>query len=242
MTKSFLQKRYPNHGITESISNVHLNIPQDEVLKKRIDKIINSDLSHPILGQAVNSIDVKYKGEHLIIRAMKKLLERGIIAEFQIVGPGNGTFLLAEAEKNGVKDHIKLMGTLQKEEILRWYETLDVYVQPSKQEGLPRSVIEAMSVGCPALGSDIAGIPELLEPECLFNPKNIKEIADKIALVLDKKKLLYQAKRNFNLAKKYSIEEINKRRYSVFRQYANYCSNIENIKSHTSTNREYEKH
>lgn len=102
-----------------------------------------------------------------------------------------------------------------------WYKNLDVYVQPSKQEGLPRSVIEAMSVGCPALGSNVAGIPELLDNDCLFNPDNNSQIIDAIEGMLNKETMIAKARANFYRAKEYNLIDIEKRRQKIFGKYRN---------------------
>lgn len=222
VTKEFLQRRYPNKGITANCSNVYLPQVDETVLEERLDKIKRVDLTHPVFGQAVNSIDVKYKGEHLIIKAMKTLKKKGILAEFQVVGPGTGEFLKTEAKRHGVVEQLKIMGTLQKNEMTEWYKSIDVYTQPSKQEGLPRSVIEAMSVGCAAVGSKLAGIPELLDKECLFNPDKNDEIVNTLLWVLNRKNMEAQARVNFKKARKYDLFLIEERRHNIFVQYKEY--------------------
>lgn len=219
VTKEFLQKRYPSDGISTNCSNVYLQTVDSSVLQERIKKIEYCNLKKVILGQAVNSIDVKYKGEHLVIQAMAELKKKGIYIEYQIAGPGNGKFLVEQAERFGVSEQLNLIGTLKKEEIYLWYRNLDLYIQPSKQEGLPRSVIEAMSVGCPALGSNIAGIPELISKECLFSPRKNDQIVKSIENILNKKSMLEKARENFERAKEYNILDIEDRRKEIFLQY-----------------------
>lgn len=221
VTKDFLQKRYPNKGVTASCSNVYLSQVDESVLDERLRKIESLDIAHPVFGQAVNSIDVKYKGEHLIIRAMKDLKEKGIIAEYQVVGPGTGKFLIAESKKYGVADQLKIMGTLKKSEIMEWYKSIDLYVQPSKQEGLPRSVIEAMSVGCPVIGSNVAGIPELLDSDCLFNLNRSDGVINTLLHIVNRDTMKIQAKRNYIKSKDYQLEDIENRRKEIFEKYMN---------------------
>ncbi|WP_302160116.1 glycosyltransferase [uncultured Ruminococcus sp.] len=219
VTKNFLQRRYPNSNTSTNCSNVYLQPIDDSIIEKRIAKINSTDLKKVVLGQAVNSIDVKYKGEHLIIQAMGALKKRGIRIDYQIVGPGIGDYLISQAKKYNVVDQLHLIGTLRKEEIFEWYKNIDIYVQPSKQEGLPRSVIEAMSVGCPALGSNIAGIPELIDQDCLFNPNNISQIVFAIENLLTKENMIRKAKSNFERSKEYNLEEIEKRRQVIFSKF-----------------------
>ncbi len=220
VTKYFLQKRYPNKNVTTNCSNVYLSKTVDsKTLDNRINKIKKMNLKKIVIGQAVNSVDVRYKGEQFILRAMKKLNELGIIVEYQIAGPGNGDFLRKTAKKYGVFNQLKFIGALKKEEMIEWYKSIDIYVQPSKQEGLPRAVIEAMSTGCPCLGSNIAGIPELLEKECMFNPNKNNEIVNAIKNILNINKLIFYAKLNFNKSKEYNIDIIESRRKEIFLEY-----------------------
>ena len=228
VTEVFLQKRYPNNNLTASCSNVYINNQSDNVLENRIKKIKNSNFKKIIIGQAVNSIDVKYKGEHLILYAMKELEKYGYNIEFQVAGPGSGDFLISLSKKLKIENKLKLLGVMKKEELIEWMKNIDLYVQPSKQEGLPRSVIEAMSVACPCLGSNIAGIPELLDKECLFIPNNIGQISEKIEYIMSRDILIYQAKHNFDKAKKYNIESITEKRNDIFKQYRKSIFDIAN--------------
>lgn len=97
--------------------------------------------------------------------------------------------------------------------MLSLLDTIDLYVQPSRQEGLPRALIEAMSKALPAFGANTAGIPELLEPDFLFSNtrNNIKEICE-ILKLFNKDMMLRQAKRNYKESKKYDKDIIEERR------------------------------
>lgn len=219
VTKEFLQKRYPSNGFTTNCSNVYLQSISEDVLETRLRKIDGLDVRKVVVGTAVNSIDVRYKGEQYVIRAMKDLMADGYEIEYQIAGPGEGTYLKQQAEEYGIKNFVKFIGPLRKEEIFDWYKSIDIYVQPSKQEGLPRTVIEAMSTGCPCLGSDIAGIPELLDKECLFSPDKNSEVVEAFKLMLSNESMVEKARLNFERAKEYNLIDIEKRRQQMFRKY-----------------------
>ncbi|MGR5879862.1 glycosyltransferase [Bacillus pacificus] len=94
-------------------------------------------------------------------------------------------------------------------------------LQPSRQEGLPRALIEAMSRGLPALGARTAGIPELLESEFIFS--NTKKNIDEICAILKKfnnEVMIAQSNRNYIEAKKYDKEVIETRRKNFFKKFA----------------------
>jgi glycosyltransferase involved in cell wall biosynthesis len=107
-------------------------------------------------------------------------------------------------------------GSLPHDEVFDWLDTIDIYVQPSKQEGLPRAQIEAMSRGVPSFGSKAGGIPELLDREFIFN--TVKEICD-ILLSLDTDTMIEQAKRNFSESKKYDKASIERHRQLFFKDF-----------------------
>ncbi|MCG1010976.1 glycosyltransferase, partial [Salinicoccus sp. ID82-1] len=220
VTNEFLQNRYPTKGHSINCSNVIVEEVDDSVLSQRISKIKNNNDNKIIIGTTA-SVAVKYKGQQYIIEALGKLEEKGINNfEYQLVGDGNQDYLREVAKKNKVEDKVKFLGPKTHEEVLQWLESIDLYAQPSKQEGLPRAVIEAMSRGLPSIGANTAGIPELLEQEYIFDRKmDIEEIAN-LLLSFDETNLIGQAKRNFKVAEDYYYHKIESRRSTFFKKFA----------------------
>lgn len=219
VTKEFLQKRYPTNGKNVNCSNVALVEFQDDILQKRNRKIVDHS-GKTIIGTTA-AIDVKFKGQQYIIEALGKLKQGGFTNyEYQLVGSGDSAFLKSVADKYDVLDQVKFLGSLPHEKVFEWLDTIDLYVQPSRQEGLPRALIEAMSRAVPAFGAKTAGIPELLERECIFSnsSKNIDEICA-ILKTMSQDRMLELAKKNFNEAKKYSKNIIEKRRMEFLREF-----------------------
>ncbi|MFW5442234.1 glycosyltransferase [Aerococcus urinaeequi] len=221
VTSEFLQKRYPTNGKNTNCSNVSLIEFEKNTLRNRlknIEDIINRD---KIIIGTTAAIDVKYKGQQYVIQALGDLKKKGISNfEYQLVGNGNSSYLKSVAEKNDVVNQVKFVGTMTHDQVFNWLDTIDIYVQPSRQEGLPRAVIEAMSRGLPAIGAKTAGIPELLEDKYIFSNtrKNISEIST-ILLSMDVEKMKSQAIRNYNESKKYNREDIEKRRNNFFKEF-----------------------
>ena len=92
----------------------------------------------------------------------------------------------------------------------------DIYIQPSLQEGLPRSMIEAMSRGCVCLGARTAGIPELINDEFVFRRKSVKDIAKYIKKVCEDTDIEYECMRNYQKAKEYEDTVLQKRRNAFY--------------------------
>lgn len=223
VTREFLQKRYPTKGISTNISNVKISKQKESDLNGRIEKI--SRLGNKIiLGTAAN-VDVKYKGQKFVIEALGRLKKQGYTQfEYQILGPGDQRYLLDMARKFGVENQIKLLGSYPHEKVFEWMRNeLDVYIQPSLQEGLPRAVIEAMSLGVPCIGSDVAGIPELLDKKWVFSRK--KDKANEISKLLkkiSKEELKVQAIRNFKTAEEYDYKFLLDKRFKILEKYKDF--------------------
>ena len=186
----------------------------DNVLMNRLNKINTMKNNNKIVLGTIAAVDVRYKGQQYVIRALGKLKKQGITNyEYQLVGGGDQTYLKSVAEKYNVTEQVKFLGTIPHDKVFEWLDTIDIYVQPSSTEGLPRALIEAMSRGLPAFGSNVGGIPELLDSKFIFSKgrKKVDEICN-ILQSFDQDTMREQARRNYEEAKKYDSEIIEERR------------------------------
>lgn len=218
VTSDFLQNRYPSKGEKIGCSDVILEQMNSEVLKRRLLKIEGKKKTSKLTLGTLAAIDVSYKGQEYVIKALAKLKEEGYEFEYYLAGGGNPTYLKGIAENYGVVNQIKFLGTLPHEKIYSFLDTIDIYIQPSKLEGLPRALIEAMSRGCTAMGSNVGGIPELLTEDVLFNKKSIHEICN-ILKSIDKDFLKQHAERNFIKASEFEKEELEGKRNLFYQKF-----------------------
>lgn len=220
VTEKFLQNRYPTNGSQMGISNVILNDIPESVLNDRLNKISSYDftVSSEIKLGTCAAIDVKYKGQDDVIKAISKLKNKFNI-HYYLAGRGNDSYLRSVARKYNVLDRIHFLGPLDWKGIKKVLTNIDIYIQPSKQEGLPRSVIEAMSFSVPCLGSTTGGIPELLPKECIFKKGNISDIVEKINSILDKQKLRELATINKDKSKSYDYNYLEKTRNDYLKEW-----------------------
>ena len=219
VTNDFLQKRYPTKGKWIGCSNVNLSTGVEGVLDNRINQINLRKKSNKtlIIGTAA-ALDVPYKGQEYVIKALGMLKKQNIDFEYHLVGGGSGNSLAEAAKISGVEDRVFIHGRIPHEQISQFLDGIDIYIQPSKQEGLPRATIEAMSRGCLCMGSNIAGIPELLESRFLFEKGDVKGIV-KILKEIDFDECENQAIRNFDEAKKYDKDILNERRSKFINEF-----------------------
>jgi len=221
VTSEFLQERYPTKGKWIACSDVALEESDDKILEARISKIKNKPKSEPIIVGTIGAVDIKYKGQQNVIKALARLKEQGLHNfQYQLVGDGDQSYLRSVAQKFGVAEQVKFLGKMSHQEVFKWLDSIDVYIQPSKTEGLPRSLIEAMSRGLPCFGSRAGGIPELLDDDYLFS--NTRTNADEIAELLKgltKDCMEEQAWRNFMQSRSYEKRFLDAKRQRFFREF-----------------------
>lgn len=214
VTEKFLQNRYPCKRRSTNASNVVIGELNPQLLESRISKISLMDRKKISLMTSAG-VDAHAKGHEFVICAMKELNRKGYTITYYLAGGGNQNRLRNIAKENGVEDQVVFLGELSMEKVYEYIDNVDIYIQPSLQEGLPRAVIEAMSRACPCLGSRTAGTPELLDTECIFERKSSIAIAEKIIWFLQQDLSKY-ATHNFQHAKEYTEEVLDRRRNAYF--------------------------
>jgi L-malate glycosyltransferase len=112
---------------------------------------------------------IDWKGTEFLIRAMPAVLEKFPDTKLLIVGTGpERDTLLRLARELGLTDRVVLLGTVSPADLPSYYRSADVFVLPSinlggKTEGLGVVLLEAMASGCPVIGSNVGGIPDIIE-------------------------------------------------------------------------------
>ncbi|MCH7412057.1 glycosyltransferase family 4 protein [Belliella sp. R4-6] len=221
VTEKFLQERYPTQGKSVGCSDVVLQYLNKEILEKRLRKI--SNFSGKIVLGTVAAIDVPYKGHADVIKALSRLKKIGNTNFlYKIVGQGNPERLNALIEKLNLIEQVEILGSLPHKKIFDFFDSLDSYIQPSSVEGMPRSVIEAMSMGCPVLATELGGHPELITKEALYKPGDIIKLTE---LLSDFSNLPLKkwATENFNRSLDFKSDILSQKRmqfYSAFKTFA----------------------
>lgn len=218
VTSDFLQERYPTQGKTAAISDVELQPMSDAVIEKRLQKIKNHE-GRIKIGTAA-AVNVAFKGQRYVIEALAKLKSQGSTDfEYHLAGGGDNSALKNLAEQLGVADQVIFEGSLPHDKMFGWLDSMDVYIQPSLQEGLPRAVVEAMSRGLPAIGAKTGGIPELLGEAYIVPRKNSDAIAKQL-LSLTPEQMEKMAAANFEHAKQFQKELLEKKRHEFYADFA----------------------
>ncbi len=218
VTNHFLQNRYPTEAsVVASCSNVNIPFFDQHVLESRLKKLKEEEKDEIVFG-IIGGLSNGLKGFDLAFKALSSL--EGKIKKFslRILGGGDALPWKKIAQKYGVEDKVFFDGVLPSgDPVFNWLDSIDIYLHPSYREGLPRAVIEAMGRGCPVLASSVAGTPELLSKDYLFQSGDAKRLAELIyEFSSDKSSLIKMSVDNFNSAKNFSLPELMKTRNKFY--------------------------
>lgn len=210
VTRDFLQGRYPvsPEAHTVACSNVEIPEPAPHVLDTRLHRIDSEP--RPLIFGTIGSLYGSFKGIQHAFEALAQAAPFLPDFRYRILGGGNTAAWMELAAQHGLQEKVEFDGVLPAgAAVLRWLDDVDIYLQPSLREGLPRALIEAMSRGCPAIASDVAGIPELLPSALLHGPGDVNHLAKLITtLASSRAELKSRAASNLEVARRYSAERL----------------------------------
>ncbi len=104
----------------------------------------------------------KVKGLSVLLHAFARI-PRGQ-AQLTIAGDGDQmTALQQQAQELGLQDHVRFLGAISA--VRDVLQQADIYVQPSFQEGMPNSVLEAMAMGLPIVATRISGNEDVVHDQ-----------------------------------------------------------------------------
>jgi glycosyltransferase involved in cell wall biosynthesis len=217
VTERFLQRRYPSQGEEVSVSNVQLPPRDEALLGRRLERIDDGPL---ILGM-VAAMFHDEKRVDVAIQALARAVQDGADLRLEVAGPGETEPLVSLAASLDIGDRVRFVGTLPHgESLFSFLDSVDVYIQTSFQEGLPRGLIEAMSRALPALASDAGGTGELLPGEWLHVPSEADKLARQMLTLRDPALRAKLAEENFARAADFTADKLDARREAFWRKFS----------------------
>ncbi len=120
---------------------------------------------------------LKWEKGHLhLLEAFNILLKLFPYVRLYLAGDGPLRFSLEKYVLDlGISDRVNFVGFVEPQDVLLFWEQMDIACFPSLQEGLPLAAIEAMSVGCPIVYYGDTGLVELVAEAGIMVPWGDKE-------------------------------------------------------------------
>jgi glycosyltransferase involved in cell wall biosynthesis len=187
---------------------IHNGFPAEEFKPVEPERI-RAFRDHFHLGDArlaglIGRINIKRKGQNLLVDAVGRLNGRYPDVKFLIIGsvfPGNEwqlEELKRQMESLGVQDRMVMTGDV--EDIKAAYASLDIVLMVSElPEAFSGVVIEGMAMGKPVIGTDVGGTAEQIDPGetgLLIAPRDSRALAGALERLLSSRELVDRLGRN----------------------------------------------
>lgn len=212
VSSEFLQKRYPTCGKSLSCSDVTLN----KTSSCSVDKKFQNFNDRAVNIANIANLDMKYKGQKYLIKAVNNLINEGYNINLYLVGGGSGNSLKKMIKKMNISNNVFLKGFIPHNKIFDFLRTIDIYVQPSIAESHGRVILEAMQEGCIVVGSNVGGIPELIENKNIFKKKNSSELEKILKRIINDDNLKTDSLYSLKKIKEFDKQLLYKKRKQFF--------------------------
>ena len=235
VTETALQLRYPSQAYSVGMSDVEISnetilqtpavftthYSSVELAKEDAVETCRCASGKPRRFRLITvaSLAQMYKAPDVLIRAVSQCIRAGFDISLYIVGDGRHRAELKRlAAGLSLSDRVFFLGQLPAGAAVRaQLDQSDLFVLPSRCEGLPRAMVEAMARSLPCIGSTVGGIPELLPAEDLVPPGNVDGLARKIQEVLSSPaRMAKMSARNLEKAHEYRDDALAARRKAFF--------------------------
>jgi colanic acid/amylovoran biosynthesis glycosyltransferase len=140
------------------------------------------------------------KGHDLLIRALKRLVDAGLIVKLTVIGAGSERESLESLVSNlGLPDLVQFTGSLSEDQIIELMKQSDAFVLASHAEPLGVVYMEAMSMEVPTIGTNAGGVTEIISngyDGLLVPPGDDIALAEAIERLMKNPELQLQLARN----------------------------------------------
>ena len=181
---SFTEEQVKSYGYKGKFVRFPAWINLDKFLKAKNIRDSNDHFKIIFVGSVTDR-----KNPKLIVRAISKIDSE---ISLEIIGPTpNKNYLngLKDSISNSQhKENIFLSPFIEIDELVQKYSSANLFILPSKSEGLGRVVIEAQATACPVLVSSNTGAVDLIidyETGYIFENNNLEDLKEKIKKIID---------------------------------------------------------
>lgn len=171
---------------------------------------------------------VHKKGFDILIKAFKKVADKKPDIDLIIAGTGEEWKKCANlVEELDLKECVILPGFVEREEVIKLYQSCEFFILPSRREPFGITNLEAMAAGKAVIAAEVDGVPEIIrngENGILFKPENINELAEKILWLSENNEIKENMGRcgRLLIKKKYDWQSIADRYIKIYESILGY--------------------
>ena len=130
---------------------------------------------------------VEQKAQLILVGAVKLLKDRGVPIRLRLIGDGPmRPQIEAAVARDGLANEVVLLGSKSAADVRQEMTAARIVTQPSLAEGLPVAIMEALALRRSVVATQIAAVPELIDPSCgwIIPPGSADRLADALAAAL----------------------------------------------------------
>lgn len=141
-----------------SLNRFHPLPQQDKVINK--EELLKTNKKVMLFVHTFN----KCRGADILSKIAKKIKAQNLDILIVAIGrAGDYSFLLEQEIRDyKLQDCLLNLGQIANKNIDKYYKVADLFIMPSRGEGFPRVLLEAMACGCPTLTFDVGGVKNIL--------------------------------------------------------------------------------
>lgn len=215
VTEYSLQERYP-----PNVNAFHTHYSSIQLLSDDFYQRKSYNFQDGIRIVCIGNLSQPYKGCDFMLETIAELRRRGLDVGLRWIGGGHLLEqMTALAKQLKIADCVTFVGNLADRHSIRSeLKKANLFVLSSRQEGLPRVLIEAMAGSLVSIATNVGGVKELLDWEYIVERDNTEQLIARIGSLfsLSQEQLLAISKQNFVKAKEYENSALESRRKLMY--------------------------
>jgi glycosyltransferase involved in cell wall biosynthesis len=220
VTEVSLQRRYPPNTTAFHTHYSSIQLAKTDYCQREKYPLMLVEQNKILKIICIGTLSQPYKGCDFMLHTLAKMKANNYL--FSLTWLGGGALLdeMAQlAQSLGISEHVNFIGNVsERAQISAQLDLADVFVLCSRQEGLPRVVIEAMARSLVCIATNVGGVPELLNAEQIIERDNVEQLSNKLAELynLTETQLLAMANTNYTKALQYENSVLAARRKQMY--------------------------
>lgn len=233
LTESYkheMELAMPNSFISKKVSIIPNGIDTQRFIPSKNSILENKKIN---IGMAARFTSMRR--QDILVESLKQLKENYPHFDWHLTLAGDGeTFkdIAKLIQDKNLHDNISLHGNLDEQELIHWFQKLDIYVHATEGETLSTSMLQAMACGLPIVASDVPGVKNLVSNTGEFGILVHEQTASAFSKIIgDLVNTKEKAKKMSKIARNIAIET-----YSIEKMSSKYLELIKEFFTHKKLN------